>query len=208
MLNDLNTLLKRNEDINEEDVKHATYALMNRQFLHHAKPRHRAQYDLIVRFQKYFGQLMDAANYHLIINEHQRYVGIVPQDYVHRLKVEDTIYLLVLRAIYDEEIVAFKGNDDGSVDIALDELEMRYTQLTDKPMPDKIYELEKIFLPLQHFGIIEIGNDDDRPEFRRVRILPTITAVLSGEAVERIKLYLKVDNISLNSNDDSEEVSV
>jgi len=205
MLNDLSSLLKRNDDVTEEELQHAAYALLSRQFLHHNKPRQRKQYNHIVRFQKYFSYLMTATNHDLVINENQRYVGIVPQDYINRLRIDETLFLLSLRAIYDEEIIAFHANDDGSINISLDDFEMRYEQLTGRILPKVHAELESIMKQFQHFGVIEYGPDEDRPEFKRILILPTIAALLSGEAIKRIEIYLKDDNVSFENPDNNEE---
>ena len=205
MLTELNALLKRNDDVTEDELKNASYMLLSRQFLHQSKPRQRKQYNYIVRFQTYFAHLMAATNHQLVINENQRYVGIVPQDYVNRLKLEDTFFLLSLRAIYDEEINAFHANDDGSINVSLDDFEIRFGQLTTRSFPKSQSELETILKPLQQFGVIEYGSDEERPEFKRIKIFPTITALLSGEAIKRIEIYLKDDDVSFDVNEQESE---
>ena len=193
MLSELKNLLARNEDVEEETLKQAAYALLSQQFLHRARPRQRKQYETVVRFQTYFINLMHANNQQLAINENHGYVGIIPQDYTRRMKLEETLFLLTLRYIYDEEINAFHAHDDGSVDISIEDLQVRYQQLTKRDLPYHKMELDAWTQPLVQLGIIDSGNDPTLPEIYRIKILPSITAVLNADALTMLEMYTKAD---------------
>ncbi len=193
MLSELKSLLARNEDVEEETVKQAAYALLSQQFLHRGRPRQRKHYETVVRFQTYFVNLMDANNQQLTINETHGYAGVIPQDFTRRMKLEETLLLLALRYIYDEEINAFHARDDGSVDISIEDLQVRYQQLTKRDLPFHKMEFDALTLPLEQQGIVVSGADPEQPEINRVKILPSITALLTGDALRMLELYGKAD---------------
>ncbi len=193
MLSDLKNLLARHEDLDADQIKQAAYALLSNQFLHRSRQRQRKHYETVVRYQSFFVNLMDALNQNLSINESHGYAGVVPQDFTRRMKLEETLLLLVLRYIYDEEINAFHAHDDGSVDISVEDLQVRFQQLTKRDLPYHKMELDAWTQPLVQQGIIDAGADPEQPEIQRIRILPSITALLTSGALSMLEMYAKAD---------------
>jgi len=206
MLQDLKTLLNRNEDIEEEQMLEAAYALLNQQFLRHANSRQRKQYEIICRFHAYFSNLAEASGYELIMNEGQGYVGVTPRFYSWRMKLDETLFLLVLRQLYDEEINAFHANDDATVSIPLDDLELRYKQLTSRELARTRTEFDQLSDSLRRRGILCVDNSEENPQLLYVTIYPTITAVVNSKAIDTISLYLRAEgnNVAI-STEESEE---
>ncbi len=202
MLTDIKRILERNDDVEEEQLKQTAYILQNNQFLYEKRPRQRKHYDLIVRFQQYFANLMDALNQHLVVNEPQGYVGVLPKEFNRRMRLEETLFLLTLRQVYDEEITAFHANDDASVYVSLDDLELRFKQLTRREFPKNKSDFEAWTRPLEHKGIIEVGVDENQPEIQRVTILPSIASLLSGDMLKRIEVYLRAEDVDLDTKAD------
>lgn len=204
MLQELKTLVNRNEDVEEEVLIQAAYQLLHRQFLHRNKPRQRKHYEIISRFQPYFINLAEATGYELVVDETQGYAGIIPSDYVWRMKLDETLFLLVLRQLYDEEINAFHANDDGSVIVALEDVEVRYRQLTQREVPQTKSELDQLTAPLVRKGIIDVKNDEDRPKELYISILPSIAAVINSKAVDMIRIYLRADEVPIDTEETPE----
>ena len=201
MLNELKRLIERNDDVEEDDVKKAAYVLQNSQFLYESRPRQRKHYDVIVRFQHYYADLMDAVNLQLIVNEPQGFVGVLPKEYMRRMRLDETLFLLTLRYVYDEEVTAFHANDDASVYVSLDDLELRYTQLTQREFPKTKSDFEAWTRPLEQNSIIEVGADENQPEIQRIKILPSIAALLSGDALKQMEVYLRAEDVPMEGPD-------
>jgi len=206
MLQELKTILNRNEDIEEDVLKNAGYALLSQQFLHRKHPRSRKYYELISRFHNYFKNLADAMGYELVVDETYGYAGVVPQYYVSRMKLDEALLLLVMRQIYDEEIIAFHANEDGSVLVAVDDLELRYKQLTNRDLAKTKGEFDQLTDGLRRKGIINIDADPDNSQQLVVSILPSITAVVNNKSIDNIRVYLRAEDVAIDHPDDSEDL--
>ena len=201
MISDLKHLLNKYDDVEESDLKQAAYALLSHQFLYRQKGRHRKHFEIINRFQPYFYNLMETINFRLVGPEERGFVGILPLDYGRYMKLEETLVLFSLRFIYDEEINNFKANDDGSVDVAVDDYEIRYEQFSHRHLPRTKADFERLLAPFIQYGVIEYGADETTPEIMRLRILPSIATLLTGDVVKRIEVYLKAADIKTDLGD-------
>jgi hypothetical protein len=202
VLNELKRIIERNDDIEEDDIKKAAYILQNSQFLYESRPRQRKHYDVIVRFQHYYADLMDAVNMQLVVNEPQGFVGAMPKEFLRRMRLEETLFLLTLRYVYDEEVTAFHANEDASVYVSLDDLELRYTQLTKREFPKTKSDFEAWTRPLEQNNIIEVGVDENQPEIQRIKILPSIAVLLSGDALKQMEVYLRAEDVPMDGPGD------
>jgi hypothetical protein len=191
----------------EYNLRDAAYQLQARQFLYRNKGRHRVCYETVVKYQDYFLSLMDAFNHDLEINEERGYVGILPRILARRLSLDKTLLLFTLRYIYDQELMAFNADDNGSVKITLDDFEMRCNQFTRRVIAKSASELKNLMEPLIHAGVVEIGLDEDKPEIYRLKINPSITALLSGDMLKRVEVYMRAEDIDTQPEEDDEEQS-
>ncbi|WP_018234233.1 DUF4194 domain-containing protein [Thioalkalivibrio thiocyanodenitrificans] len=206
MISDLKNLLARHEDIEESAIKEAAYNLLARQFLLQHKGRHRKHYDLVVRFPGYFRNLMEALNYELVISEERGYVGAVPLDYTRRMSLAETLVLFTLRYLYDEAVTNFSANEDGTVELTVEDFEIRHHQFTKRDLPKTKGDFDALIAPFIRCAILEHGADEEHPEIERLRILPTITALLNGEAIKRIEVYLRAEDIDTSEHQEDESV--
>jgi hypothetical protein len=204
VISDMKNLLARYEDVEELALKEAAYNLLARQFLLQQKGRHRKHYDLVARFPGYFGNLMEALNHELVVNEERGYVGAVPLDYTRRMSLAETLVLFTLRYLYDEAVMNFSANEDGTVEITVEDFEIRHHQFTRRDLPKSKGEFEALIAPFIRCAILEHGADEERPEIDRLRILPTITALLNGDVVKRIEVYLKAEDIDTSEPQDDD----
>ncbi len=56
-------------------------------------------------------------------------------------------------------------------------------------------------------GVADVGSDDALPEIERVKIYPSITALLSGDMLRRVEVYLRAEDVETRpaENDDNNE---
>jgi len=206
MIKDLKTLLSADEELEEEDLKLTAQMLLAKQFLLRAKPRQRRHFDRVVRYQKYYRNLMDALNHQLVINENHGYVGITPEDFVYRMKLEETLILLALRYIYDEELNAFNLEEDGSVLVSVEDFEDRYLQLTQRDMPKTSTVFREYLRDFANHGILDAEQDEFDPRIVRIRIYPTISELLSGNMIEKVAGYLMAEDVPVVEKSEEDEI--
>lgn len=199
---EMKVLLSKHEDVDEEKLKAAASALLSCQFLYRAAGRHRKHFEIVTRFQPYFYNLMDAVGHQLLVEETHGFVGIIPNEYNRKMSLDETLLFFTLRFLYDEEISAFKGNEDGSVDISMEDFEVRYTRFTQRELPQQKGEFKQLMSYFARHGIAEYGADENTPEINRVRILPSITVLLTGDVTRRIEAYMRASDIDTQIEED------
>lgn len=201
----------RDEDI-EDKLREAAYQLQTRQFLYRYKVRHRKHYELILTYPDYFLSLMDAMNYDLVIAEERGYIGVLPRTFARRMSLNSTLLLFALRFIYDQELTRFNADDDGSVQITLEDFDTRCRQFTKREVAKSLSDFKNQLEPFVQIGVAEVGPDDNLPEIERVKIYPSITALLSGNMLKQVEVYIRADHdidtrAAINDDDDAEAAS-
>jgi hypothetical protein len=205
MIKDLKRILEANDDLDEADFQEATQLLLTRQFLLRSKGRQRKAYDLVARNQTYFRDLMDAMNYQLVLDENQGYVGVVPETFITRMKLEESLLLMVLRYVYDQEINSFNVENDGSVVISIEDLENRYLQLTQREMPQRKSVFVDYMRDFTHRNIAAMEQDEQNPMQELIRIYPVIGSLLSGDMLERLAAYIQAEDIPVTDMEVEDE---
>lgn len=213
MLKELAAIVRSAEDREEEiedKVREAAYQLQSRQFLYRHKVRQRKHYELILAYPDYFISLMDAMNYEMVISEERGYIGVLPRSFSRRMSLNSTLLLFVMRFIYDQELTAFKAEDDGSVQITLEDFDTRCRQFTKRDVAKNLSDFRHQLEPFVRIGVVEVGPDENRPEIERVRIYPSIAALLSGDMLKQVEVYVRaedVDTQDVSDDDESEAAS-
>ena len=213
LLKELAAIVRNAEDRDEEiedKVREAAYQLQSRQFLYRHKVRHRKHYELVLAYSDYFLSLRDAMNYELVITEERGYIGILPRSFARRMSLNSTLLLFAMRFIYDQELTAFNAEDDGSVQITLEDFETRCRQFTKRDVAKSLSDFKHQLEPFVQIGVVEVGADENRPEIERLKIYPSIAALLSGDMLKRVEVYIRaedVDTKDISDDDESEAAS-
>lgn len=118
------------------------------------------------------------------------------------MSLNETLLLFALRFCYDEEVSTFNSNEDGSVDILMEDFEIRYAKFTQRELPRLKGEFEQLMSHFARHGIAEYGSDEYKPEIERVRILPSITVLLTGDITKRIEVYMRASDIDTQDEED------
>lgn len=202
MLRELENILNGDANIEEVHMLEAGQALLAYQFLHRKKPRHKKYYELVVRFETYFSDLMEATNNRLIVNESKGYVGVTPIGFVNRMRLDEVLLLLTLRALYDQEIQAFKVEDNAEAHIILEDFELRYFQFTKRNLPKNQTTFDELMRTFSRLGVADQTMED---EIKVIRIYPTINDLVDGEALTVIEDYLSSDGVTLEDDEEGDE---
>ena len=208
ILKELAAIIRKAEDREEEiedKVREAAYQLHNRQFLYRHKVRHRKHYELVLAYSDYFISLMDAMNYDLVISEERGYIGILPRSFARRMSLNNTLLLFAMRFIYDQELTAFNAEDDGSVQITLEDFDTRCRHFTKRDVAKNLSDFRNQLEPFMRIGVVEVGADENRPEIERVKIYPSIAALLSGDMLKQVEVYVRAEDVDTQDASDDDE---
>ena len=205
MIKDMKILIDADEEADDTDLRLTAHMLLAKQFLLEGKQKQRSHFDRVLRYQKYYRDLMDALNHRLVINENRGYVGIVPEVFINPMKLEEALILLALRYIYDEELNAFNLEEDGSVLVSFEDFADRYIQITKREMPKQLTVFQGYLKGFESHGILYVEKDKSDPPVERIRICPTISELLGGNAIEKLAGYLMAKGVQVTEKPDFEE---
>jgi hypothetical protein len=120
------------------------------------------------------------------------------------MSLDETLLMFAFRYLYDDAIISYTANEDATVDISIEDFELRYREFTTRELPRTKREFAALLEPFTRSGVIEYGQDEDHPEIERIRILPTVTALLSGDATQQIEIYLKAEDVDTADSEEDE----
>lgn len=206
MLIDLKKLVDRVEDsgITQAEIENTASMLRLHQFIWRDKRNHARHYDLLVKFQDYYRNLFDAFGDTYVVDHHFGYCGIVPRTSYPRLKMLETVYLLILAKLHDNEsrrACTENGRSMPGEAILIDE----YRELTGKPAPKKT-ETREALVRLSRCGVIELGELNPETELNRITVLPSITRIVSKSFLDELDTFAKGKSEGLDKDEVLDEL--
>ncbi len=189
MLTDLRRVADRTDQAEPDEFRGAAGALLAHQFLFVEHSPQRAAYRLVVENFDYFTNLFDALGWTLHRDDDFGYVGVVPtQSEPHvRLRLQETLFLLTLRLVYEEGMDRFQAQH-GSVWVDGEDLLGRYETLVRRERPRRT-DFHDILARFARHGLIERRQEEGQ-DLPRVRILPSIRVVTGEEVLRRLEGYV------------------
>lgn len=188
MLGDLQKIIGRSDQYQEEDFVHASNMLLVHQFLYAERSGHRDSYFLVASHVDYFTNLFAAIGWSLIYQPDEAYLGILPkgEERFMRLKLDESLFMLCLRQQYEQKLEAFEV-EGGRAYITSDELLTIYENLTGKDIPNETRFKEILALFSRH-GIIERGKPHEtEPKNIPMTINPTIRQVVVEDFIGQLE---------------------
>ncbi|HCK91869.1 MAG TPA: hypothetical protein DHW71_02720 [Gammaproteobacteria bacterium] len=205
MLKDLEQILDKpeNDHMHERDFEAAASYLLQKQSIWadgHGQKRH---YDLMVRFSDYFETLFDAIGFDFVRDYKYGYCGILPRSGLPVMRKFDTLILLLLAKMHDEQsrkACTERGCSTPCLGVLLD----LYTQLTglEKPTrPDLLASLKT----LARHGVIQIGDMDEQLNLPKITVTPAITHVVTADFLTSLEAYSEHDETTINFDEDADD---
>lgn len=188
MLGDLQKIIGRSDQYQEEDFVHASNLLLVHQFLYAERSGHRDSYFLVASHVDYFTNLFAAIGWSLIYQPDEAYLGILPkgEERFMRLKLDESLFMLCLRQQYEQKLEAFEV-EGGRAYITSDELLTIYENLTGKDIPNET-RLKEILALFSRHGIIERGKPHEtEPKNIPMTINPTIRQVVVEDFIGQLE---------------------
>lgn len=167
-------------------LRRALATLLDRQFIYNGDRGMAPLYELVLRgdARRLVEAMLDGLGYALVVEPADQWIGIVPADPEEtgaaRLRLDETIILLLLGMIWQEGVNTGLSEDRATVPTTSEELFARHAAILGReriPRP----RFHEILLELRRRALIEIGEEDPETRDLLLRIRSTIRLV-SGEA--------------------------
>ncbi|MDB4837063.1 DUF4194 domain-containing protein [Marinomonas sp.] len=189
MLKELKKVVEESGKDAQEFQQTANFVVAN-QFVSAFKHGQRKHYLLLEAYQDYFEKLFDALGLKLYINENERLAGVLPvqREAFVRLKTEDTLFLLVLRQIYEEKIENFEV-DNGFVATNTHTILDRYVQLVKREIPTETRFKEILALFSRHGVLLrgKVYEEDSKNQI--INITPVVRLIVTEAYLRQLESF-------------------
>lgn len=193
MLKELKKVVEESAKDPQEFQQTANYLLAN-QFVSAFKHGQRRHFLLVEMYQQYFANLFDALGMKLYVNENERLAGLLPveREAFVRLKTDETLFLLVLRQIYEEKVENFEI-DNGFVATNSVAILERYVQLVKREIPTETRFKDILTLFSKHGLIIRGKAYEEDAKNIMVNITPVVRLVVTEAYLRQLESFNGAD---------------
>lgn len=173
-----------------DSLRNTAAFLLQKQWVWKGKRGQKEHFKLCEDNLAYFNKLFDGLDMEWYYDRNFGYAGILPRGSGKQLDIISTLFLLILRKMYDAE--ASMGRTDlGCVTPPTVELLNQYEQVRrDIPL---ITETNNTLENLKKKGIIELGTKDPDTKLYAVTVLPNITRVVDQTYVGMLNRFMDSD---------------
>jgi hypothetical protein len=180
------------------DLRKALHFLLRRQFLFAGDPRTGAVYNTLMdgRFRNVIDGFFDSCGYRVHRDPEAQWAGIVPLDEdvpLPRMKLDETIVVLVLAAHWQDEVNVGAIDDRALVVTTLNTLYDRYRQMVQANATQAIglTRFREILRDAAQRSLVDLGDYDPEQQDLEVAIRPMIKLISGGDALSRIDRYVR-----------------
>ncbi len=193
-----------------DELESTAYRLVTEQVLYYSDRHSRTAYWMVDAYERDFRQALAPLGVNVHVNRKLRFAYAVPQHAkAGSASIGQTILALVLRMIYDEYARNGQVNDDGEVVCDLEELQVKYRELSGREMPAK-GKLDAQLEVMKRWGIARKSEDhasDDRDDATTqpyvVIIRPAIYEILGETVLQHLSRFKEA--AVLNETDEEAE---
>ncbi len=179
-----------------QEVRRAANILVQRQFLFAGDRGGTHAYAALAsaRFRRYFEILFDSLGYRFLVSEGEQWVGLLPDpdlDLTPRLRLEDTLVLLVLAHVWQEEVQRGGAEARAVVVTTVNDLFERYRDLAGRHRKEGLSpaRLLDVLRDFARRGLVGIGAFDPEADDYQLDIRPMINRLMDGAAITRLERF-------------------
>jgi hypothetical protein len=192
-----------------DELEMAAYRLAVEQVLYYADRHSRTAYWMIERYEREFRSALAPLGIDVQVNRQLRYAFALPKHAkAGAASVAQTVFALVLRAIYDESASTGQLTDDGEVVCDLVELAEKHRLMSGKELPSK-GKLDALVEVMKRWGIarkseergFDDGDDSTAVQPYAVIIRPAIADLLGEAALARLVQFKSIAQVATNDAD-------
>ncbi|MDO5775318.1 MAG: DUF4194 domain-containing protein [Eubacteriales bacterium] len=180
------------EDMHDRDIeefKRVCNRLMSMCFINKQNASTKSDYYFIIRHKTEFMQYLDVLGFSLDINEHYGAVQLVNREgYNHaRLKLAESIILLILRVIYDEKK---RELSLGDVVINIGDIQEKYISMRIRDKQIDKTTMSNTLQLFKRYNILELLDRDLTQEDARIVIYDSILMAVRVDDIKRVNELL------------------
>jgi hypothetical protein len=182
------------------DLRKALHYLLRRQFVFAGDSKTGAVYNTIMdgRFRSVIDGFFDSCGYRMHRDFEAQWAGIVANDEdvpLPRMKLDETVVMLVLAAHWQDEVNVGAVEDRAIVVTTLNTLYDRYREMV-QPNGTNAIGLTRFREILREAGqraLVDIGDFDAAQQDFEIEIRPMIKLISGGDALQRIERYVRLE---------------
>jgi hypothetical protein len=180
------------------DLRKALHFLMRHQFVFAGDRGTATVYNAIMegRFRNVVDNFFDSCGFRVHRDHEAQWAGIVAIDDevpLPRMKLDETIVVLVLAAHWQDEVNVGAVEDRATVVTTLNTLYDRYREMVQGNGKNAmaISRFQEILREVEQRSIVEIGDFDRDEQDCEVVIRPMIKLISGGDALVRLERYVR-----------------
>ena len=172
-----------------EEFKRVCNRLMSMCFINKQNASTKSDYYFIIRHKNEFMQYLDVLGFSLDINEHYGAIQLVNREgYNHaRLKLAESIILLILRVIYDEKK---RELSLGDVVINIGDIQEKYISMRIRDKQIDKTTMSNTLQLFKRYNIVELLDRDLTQEDARIVIYDSILMAVRVDDIKRVNELL------------------
>jgi hypothetical protein len=176
------------------DVPRVMNRLLGQTFLYQDSEADKEDYYLVHRHRPVFAALLAAAGFTLLHDDYHRIFQVISDfSYCHqRFKLDESLMMVVLRKLYEEQVEQLSLASDPVVTIG--EVREEYRTITGKERDLGVGQYEAILSRLRRLGLIEPLDGrslDVRDSEARLRLRGSVKMILPVQTAEEMEAWLR-----------------
>jgi hypothetical protein len=186
------------------DLRKALHFLLRRQFVFAGDARTGAIYNVIMdgRFRSVIDGFFDSCGYRVHRDAEAQWAGITAlgEDVpLPRMKLDETIVILVLAAHWQDEVNVGAVEDRAVVVTTLNTLFDRYKEMVqgNETSAISLRRFREILAEAAQRGLVDVGDFDAEVQDVEVAIRPMIKLISGADALQRIDRYVRSQEVGL-----------
>jgi hypothetical protein len=194
------------------DLRKAIHYLLRRQFVFAGDPRTGTVFNILLdsRFKPVIDGFFDSCGYRVHRDAEAQWAGItaVGEDVpLPRMKLDETIVILVLAAHWQDEVNVGAVEDRAIVITTLNTLFDRYKDMVQSNGSSSISltRFREILKEASQRGLVDVGDIDAEAQDAEVAIRPMIKLISGADALQRIERFVRSQEagLSVDGGDDA-----
>jgi hypothetical protein len=187
------------------DLRKAIHFLLRRQFVFAGDPRTGTVFNTLMdsRFKPVIDGFFDSCGYRVHRDAEAQWAGItaVGEDVpLPRMKLDETIVILVLAAHWQDEVNVGAVEDRAIVITTLNTLFDRYKDMVQSNGSSSISltRFREILKEASQRGLVDVGDIDAEAQDAEVAIRPMIKLISGADALQRIERFVRSQEAGLS----------
>jgi hypothetical protein len=209
MLSEFETIERTYGPEKAGDLRKALHFLLRRQFVFAGDARTGTIYNVIMdgRFRSVIDGFFDSCGYRVHRDAEAQWAGITAlgEDVpLPRMKLDETIVVLVLAAHWQDEVNVGAVEDRAVVVTTLNTLFDRYKEMVqgNETSAVSLRRFREILAEAAQRGLVDVGDFDAEVQDVEVAIRPMIKLISGADALQRIDRYVRSQEVAVPSGAD------